>query len=202
MEVVSNVPVYEGSEVKEFLTSTELESGSNNGGQSKTASDEFESGGSNGGESKSASDDSDGGGSNGDESKTSSDDSGGGGSNGGENKTSLEDSDLELCKGKIRIQVSKNKRPLFFYINLAKKYLRQYYDVELTALGLAIPTVIIISEFLKRHGLAVEKSIGTSTVVGGKDESKGRLPVKAQIHIQLGLAEKQEERLVVAVSSN
>ncbi|KAK8935050.1 hypothetical protein KSP39_PZI013185 [Platanthera zijinensis] len=37
---------------------------------------------------------------------------------------------------KNRIQVSNTKKPLFFYVNLAKKYLQQHNEVELSALGM------------------------------------------------------------------
>ncbi|XP_077247388.1 uncharacterized protein At2g34160-like [Tasmannia lanceolata] len=89
---------------------------------------------------------------------------------------------------KNRIQVSNTKKPLFFYVNLAKRYMQQHNEVELSALGMAIATVVIISEILKNNGLAIEKKILTSTV-GMKDESKGRLVQKAKIEILLGKAE-------------
>jgi len=37
---------------------------------------------------------------------------------------------------KNRIQVSNTKKPLFFYVNLAKRYLQQHDEVELSALGM------------------------------------------------------------------
>ncbi|KAI3905394.1 hypothetical protein MKW92_008863 [Papaver armeniacum] len=37
---------------------------------------------------------------------------------------------------KNRIQVSNTKKPLFFYVNLAKRYMRQHSEVELSALGM------------------------------------------------------------------
>ncbi|KAA3468367.1 Alba DNA/RNA-binding protein [Gossypium australe] len=39
---------------------------------------------------------------------------------------------------KNRIQVSNTKKPLFFYVNLAKRYMQQYNEVELSALGMGI----------------------------------------------------------------
>ncbi|KAL8171389.1 hypothetical protein V2J09_023193 [Rumex salicifolius] len=81
---------------------------------------------------------------------------------------------------KNRIQVSNTKKPLFFYLNLAKRYIKQYNDVELSALGMAIPTVVTIAEILKANGVAVEKKVLTSTV-DSKDENKGRLVQKAKI---------------------
>ncbi|KAL9267394.1 hypothetical protein AKJ16_DCAP06066 [Drosera capensis] len=44
-----------------------------------------------------------------------------------------------------RIQVSNTtKRPLFFYINLAKRYLQQHNEVELSALGMGIVFLTIV----------------------------------------------------------
>ena len=90
---------------------------------------------------------------------------------------------------KNRIQVSNTKKPLFFYVNLAKRYIQQHNEVELSALGMAITTVVTIAEILKNNGLATEKKILTSTV-GMKDENKGRLVQKARIEIVLGKTEK------------
>uniref|UniRef100_M1CS32 Nucleic acid binding protein n=1 Tax=Solanum tuberosum TaxID=4113 RepID=M1CS32_SOLTU len=59
---------------------------------------------------------------------------------------------------KNRIQVSNTKKPLFFYVNLSKRYMQQYNEVELSALGMAISTVVSIAEILKNNGLATEKS--------------------------------------------
>uniref|UniRef100_A0A0D9UXD4 DNA/RNA-binding protein Alba-like domain-containing protein n=1 Tax=Leersia perrieri TaxID=77586 RepID=A0A0D9UXD4_9ORYZ len=58
-----------------------------------------------------------------------------------------------------RIQVSNTKKPLFFYVNLAKRYMQQHGDVELSALGMAIATVVTVAEILKNNGFAVEKSV-------------------------------------------
>ncbi|GMH19968.1 hypothetical protein Nepgr_021809 [Nepenthes gracilis] len=85
---------------------------------------------------------------------------------------------------KNRIQVSNTKKPLFFYLNLAKRYIKEHNDVELSALGMAIPTIVTIAEILKANGLAVEKKVLTSTV-DSKDENKGRLVQKAKLEIVL-----------------
>ena len=58
-----------------------------------------------------------------------------------------------------RIQVSNTKKPLFFYVNLAKRYMQQHEEVELSALGMAIATVVTVAEILKNNGLAVEKNL-------------------------------------------
>ena len=99
-----------------------------------------------------------------------------------------EQANIEAAK-KNRIQVSNTKKPLFFYVNLAKRYIEQHNEVELSALGMAITTVVTIAEILKNNGLAIEKKVSTSTV-GMKDENKGRLVQKAKIEIVLGKSEK------------
>ncbi|KAL8028755.1 hypothetical protein ABFX02_14G181500 [Erythranthe guttata] len=86
---------------------------------------------------------------------------------------------------KNRIQVSNTKKPLFFYVNLAKRYLQQHTEIELSALGM----VVTIAEILKNNGFAKEKSILTSTV-GMKDQDKGRTVNKARIEIVLEKSEK------------
>ncbi|CAL2245764.1 unnamed protein product [Prunus armeniaca] len=125
---------------------------------------------------------------------------------------------------KNRIQVSNTKKPLFFYVNLAKRYMQQYNEVELSALGMAIATVVTIAEILKNNGLAVEKSeasiyfyiflqryyhysiyiflninaeIMTSTV-DIKDDSRGRPVQKAKIEIILGKSENFDDLMAAA----
>ncbi|KAL9235137.1 hypothetical protein vseg_009926 [Gypsophila vaccaria] len=90
---------------------------------------------------------------------------------------------------KNRIQVSNTKKPLFFYVNLAKRYIQQHNEVELSALGMAITTVVTIAEILKNNGFALEKKVCTSTI-GMKDENKGRVVQKAKIEIVLEKTEK------------
>ncbi|CAL0316609.1 unnamed protein product [Lupinus luteus] len=98
---------------------------------------------------------------------------------------------------KNRIQVSNTKKPLFFYVNLAKRYIQQHNEVELSALGMAITTVVTIAEILKNNGLATEKKVLTSTV-GMKDESKGRMVQKAKIEIVLGKSDKFDKLMAPA----
>ncbi|KAF3532041.1 hypothetical protein DY000_02043898 [Brassica cretica] len=85
---------------------------------------------------------------------------------------------------KNRIQVSNTKKPLFFYVNLAKRYIQQHNEVELSALGMAITTVVTISEILKNNGLATEKKVLTSTV-GMRDKTKGKMVQKAKASLFL-----------------
>ncbi|KAI5676793.1 hypothetical protein M9H77_07743 [Catharanthus roseus] len=102
---------------------------------------------------------------------------------------------------KNRIQVSNTKKPLFFYVNLAKRYIQQHNEVELSALGMAITTVVTIAEILKNTGLATEKKVLTSTV-GMKDESKGRIVQKARIEIVLGKTDKFDALMSASKGAN
>ncbi|KAH0878777.1 hypothetical protein HID58_066171 [Brassica napus] len=105
---------------------------------------------------------------------------------------------------KNRIQVSNTKKPLFFYVNLAKRYMQQYTDVELSALGMAIATVVTVAEILKNNGFAVEKKIMTMTV-DIKGDSRGRPVQKAKviflnnmIEITLAKSDKFDELMAAA----
>ncbi|KAK9919515.1 hypothetical protein M0R45_028106 [Rubus argutus] len=108
--------------------------------------------------------------------------------------------DIGELQKKNRIQVSNTKKPLFFYVNLAKRYLEQHNEVELSALGMAITTVVTIAEILKNNGLVIEKKVSTSTV-GMKDENKGRLVQKAKIEIVLGKSEKFDSIMSAAAAA-
>ncbi|KAI5058927.1 hypothetical protein GOP47_0025246 [Adiantum capillus-veneris] len=91
------------------------------------------------------------------------------------------DQDADNVK-KNRIQVSNTKKPLFFYVNLAKRFMQQYEEVELSALGMAISTVVTVVEILKNNGLASVKKIYTSTIDIG-DEARGQTVQKAKMEI-------------------
>ncbi|KVH93028.1 DNA/RNA-binding protein Alba-like protein [Cynara cardunculus var. scolymus] len=107
---------------------------------------------------------------------------------------------------KNRIQVSNTKKPLFFYVNLAKRYMQQHNEVELSALGMAIATVVTVAEILKNNGFAVEKNIMYFTdrkketidqaitkieIVLGKTANFDELMAAAQEERELGYAEEQ-----------
>lgn len=98
---------------------------------------------------------------------------------------------------KNRIQVSNTKKPLFFYVNLAKRYMQQHNEVELSALGMAIATVVTAAEILKNNGLAVEKKITTSTI-DMRDDSRGRPVQKAKIEIVLGKTDDFDKLMAAA----
>eukprot|EP01027_Heterolobosea_sp_BB2_P003082 GEZU01004664.1.p1 GENE.GEZU01004664.1~~GEZU01004664.1.p1 ORF type:complete len:140 (-),score=69.05 GEZU01004664.1:161-580(-) len=91
-----------------------------------------------------------------------------------------------------KIQVSSNKRTLFFYVNLAKKFLAKEPVVELSGLGNAINTVVSCAEILKNSNVAVVNKIETSTVeVSG--EGRQRPIQKAKIQIFLSKSDKFDE---------
>ncbi|XP_010027179.3 uncharacterized protein At2g34160 [Eucalyptus grandis] len=106
-------------------------------------------------------------------------------------ETLVASSENVLAPKKNRIQVSNTKKPLFFYVNLAKRYIQQHNEVELSALGMAITTVVTIAEILKNNGIATEKKVLTSSV-GMKDENRGRMIQKAKIEIVLEKSDKAE----------
>ncbi|KAJ0030056.1 uncharacterized protein At2g34160-like [Pistacia vera] len=114
-----------------------------------------------------------------------------------EQVNNLNITDSSAANKKNRIQVSNTKKPLFFYVNLAKRYMQQHSEVELSALGMAIATVVTIAEILKNNGLAVEKKIMTSTV-DMREETGGRPVQKAKIEILLGKSEKFDELMAAA----
>ncbi|XP_043717498.1 uncharacterized protein At2g34160-like [Telopea speciosissima] len=105
----------------------------------------------------------------------------------------------EIRQKKNKIQVSNTKKPLYFYVNLAKKYMQQHEEVELSALGMAIATVVTIAEILKNNGMASQKKIITSTV-GMKDETNGRLVQKAKIEILLAKTESSDNNVLTATT--
>ncbi|KAJ6915131.1 hypothetical protein NC651_017192 [Populus alba x Populus x berolinensis] len=79
---------------------------------------------------------------------------------------------------KNRIQVSNTKKPLFFYVNLAKRYMQQHNEVELSALGMEIMT----------------------STVDMREETGGRPVPKAKIEILLGKTEKFDELMAAAAA--
>ena len=60
-----------------------------------------------------------------------------------------------------RILVSSTRKPIS-YINLAKRFLQEHGEVQLSALGIAVATMVTVAEILKNRRLAVEQKISTS----------------------------------------
>ena len=76
-------------------------------------------------------------------------------------------------------------------------YLQQHDEVELSALGMAIATVVTVAEILKNNGLAIEKRILTSTVEM-KDETREQPIQKAKVEIILTKVDKFDEMMATA----
>eukprot|EP00179_Madagascaria_erythrocladioides_P009157 CAMPEP_0198314672 /NCGR_PEP_ID=MMETSP1450-20131203/5219_1 /TAXON_ID=753684 ORGANISM="Madagascaria erythrocladiodes, Strain CCMP3234" /NCGR_SAMPLE_ID=MMETSP1450 /ASSEMBLY_ACC=CAM_ASM_001115 /LENGTH=141 /DNA_ID=CAMNT_0044017741 /DNA_START=161 /DNA_END=586 /DNA_ORIENTATION=+ len=81
-----------------------------------------------------------------------------------------------------RIQVSREKKPVSFFLNLSKKFLKSEEEVELSGLGLAVTTVITIAETLRMEEIAVIRRVETG-LVETHDEAKERPVLKAKIQI-------------------
>lgn len=57
--------------------------------------------------------------------------------------------------------MSSTRKPIS-YINLAKRFLQEHGELQLSALGIAIAPMVTVAEILKNRGLAVEKNVATS----------------------------------------
>lgn len=60
-----------------------------------------------------------------------------------------------------RLLISSSRKPVS-YVNLAKRCLSEHDEVQLSALGVAISSMVTLAEILKNKGLAVEKKVTTS----------------------------------------
>ncbi|XP_035836885.1 uncharacterized protein At2g34160-like isoform X5 [Helianthus annuus] len=49
-------------------------------------------------------------------------------------------------------------------MEVTEEYIKRYNNVKLSALGMAIPIVVLISEILKEDGLVTQKLIAVSTI--------------------------------------
>lgn len=68
---------------------------------------------------------------------------------------------FEDCR---RIQVSREKRPLSFFVSLSKKFLLTDDMIQLSGLGLAVTTVVTVVETLRAAGYVTLNRIVTSLV--------------------------------------
>ncbi|KAK9813118.1 hypothetical protein WJX72_009338 [[Myrmecia] bisecta] len=93
---------------------------------------------------------------------------------------------MEQQQHPARIQVSNTKKPVFFYVNLAKRFLQEHGEVQLSALGLAIPTMVTVAEILKHGQLAVEKKLFTS-LDAVADDGRERAGLHNMHNTQTGL---------------
>ncbi|EIE23584.1 hypothetical protein COCSUDRAFT_53397 [Coccomyxa subellipsoidea C-169] len=98
-----------------------------------------------------------------------------------------------------RIQVSTNKKPLFFYVNLAKRFLQEHGEVQLSALGLAISSMVTVAEILKSGQWAVEKKI-TTGLDTTEEEGRDRPMQKAKMEIILTKSPHFDELMAASAS--
>lgn len=66
-----------------------------------------------------------------------------------------------MCGICCRILVSSSRKPIS-YINLAKRFLQEHGEVQLSALGVAVAPMVTVAEILKNRKLAVEQRLMTS----------------------------------------
>ena len=64
--------------------------------------------------------------------------------------------------------MSSTRKPIS-YINLAKRFLQEHGEVQLSALGIAVAPMVTVAEILKNRRLAVERKISTSLEVLSDD---------------------------------
>ena len=72
------------------------------------------------------------------------------------------------------ISVSAQKKPLFHYVSLAKKFLAKSEDVEIRGVGSAIARCVSVVEILKSDGLAAAVSIETGTTTTNEKADDGK----------------------------
>ena len=89
------------------------------------------------------------------------------------------------------ISVSAQKKPLFHYVSLAKKFLAKSEDVEIRGVGSAIARCVSVVEILKSDGLAAAVSIETGTTTNDKadDGKEDKERLKPTILVKLRRAD-------------
>ncbi|KAL4529762.1 hypothetical protein Ndes2526B_g04556 [Nannochloris sp. 'desiccata'] len=94
-----------------------------------------------------------------------------------------------------RVLISSTRKPVS-YLNVCKRRLQEDGEVHLSALGVAISSLVTVAEILKNKGLAVEKKIITllETREDGED-SKGRQ--KPKMEMILAKSDKFDELMAI-----
>ena len=54
------------------------------------------------------------------------------------------------------MQVSSSGKPLHYFVELSKRFLQEHGEVQLSAIGLAIPQAVNVSQILTTSGFATE----------------------------------------------
>ena len=80
---------------------------------------------------------------------------------------------------------------------IAKRFMQQYEEVALFALGMTISSVVTVVEILKNNGLVIVKKIYTSTIDIG-DEMRGRMVQKPKMEIKLKKSDNFDEIMAAA----
>eukprot|EP01126_Amoeba_proteus_P001773 TRINITY_DN1053_c0_g3_i3.p1 TRINITY_DN1053_c0_g3~~TRINITY_DN1053_c0_g3_i3.p1 ORF type:complete len:121 (-),score=28.18 TRINITY_DN1053_c0_g3_i3:664-1026(-) len=107
-----------------------------------------------------------------------------------------EKEELERVSPSDSIKVS-NNRSLFFYVDLATKFLLSHETVDISGLGGAIPTVVTIAEILKNQDVAKITSITTSlTTLQDRTSLKPKMEVKIQKSDKFEAVYKEKKQLV------
>lgn len=78
-----------------------------------------------------------------------------------------------------RIQVSATKKPMYFYVTLAKRLLKEHDEVQLSALGTAVSIMVSVAEILKKEGFVVVKGLSTHLEGIEDREVEGHTPKTA-----------------------
>lgn len=89
-------------------------------------------------------------------------------------------------RSRNRIQVSREKRPLNFFVGLAKKFLINEDEIELSGLGLAVTTVVTVVEILRAAGQVGITRMETSLVDSGADGRATAPKAKIQVWVHKG----------------
>ena len=100
--------------------------------------------------------------------------------------------DAVTSRHPARIQVSNTKKPVFFYVNLAKRFLQEHGEVQLSALGLAISSMVTVAEILKNNRLANEHKIYTG-LDAFNDDGRERAVQKPKMEIVLHKSESFDQ---------
>eukprot|EP00879_Flechtneria_rotunda_P023230 GHRR01024562.1.p2 GENE.GHRR01024562.1~~GHRR01024562.1.p2 ORF type:complete len:100 (+),score=30.81 GHRR01024562.1:447-746(+) len=74
---------------------------------------------------------------------------------------------------------------MFFYVNLAKRLLGEHGEIHLSALGMAVSTMVSIAEILKKDGLAEETRLATCMdTIGGEGGRRSVQKAKMEIFLR------------------
>ncbi len=98
----------------------------------------------------------------------------------------------KLMKPTSNILQISAKRDSGFYVFLSKLFLLDFNDIELHALGDAIPTAVKVAELLNRHEYTLYEKIETTTIVPQEDakDDRPKRGKKAKLIVKLKKSSK------------